>query len=46
MTNDVVSFLLDIFKWAYGIVTLLILCEIPLRIYVRVVGGKGGDIIK
>lgn len=46
MTNDVVSFLLDIFKWSYGIVTLLILCEIPLRIYVRVVGGKGGDIIK
>lgn len=46
MTNDVVMFLLDIYKWAYGIVTLLILCEIPLRIYVRVAGGKGGDIIK
>lgn len=41
MTADVVSLLVDVFKWAYGIVTFLILAEIPLRIYVRITSGRG-----
>lgn len=40
ITANLQDFIVEVFKWAYGIATLFILCEIPLRIYIRVAGGR------
>lgn len=40
ISGSLQDFIVEIFQWAYGIAALFILCEIPLRIYIRVAGGR------
>lgn len=41
MSSDVLDFLVTCFEWCYGIITFIILAEIPIRLYVRICSGKG-----